>query len=241
MRILVTAGNTLVPIDSVRCITNIFTGRTGAQIARQAVRRGHAVTLLTSHPEGSDPSPAEMKVYHTFEDLRTAIAEAIRPGGVDVIIHSAAVSDYQSAGIFAPGHETRFDPETGRWLGPSSVGAELVDVRAAKIKSDAPELWLRLVRTPKLVDLVRSDWGFRGILVKFKLEASVSDEKLLAIAEASRRRSAADLMVANTLEGSKLWAFVGPVGGAYERVSRQELPGRLLDAIEHLQTERTHG
>src|SRR5438034_5962598 len=46
MRILVTAGNTLVPIDRVRCITNIFTGRTGARIALHAQERGHDVTLL---------------------------------------------------------------------------------------------------------------------------------------------------------------------------------------------------
>ena len=51
MKLLVTAGNTLVPIDSVRGITNVFTGRTGAGIALHAYRRGHHVTLLTSHPE----------------------------------------------------------------------------------------------------------------------------------------------------------------------------------------------
>jgi phosphopantothenate-cysteine ligase/phosphopantothenoylcysteine decarboxylase/phosphopantothenate--cysteine ligase len=51
MNLLVTAGNTLVPIDKVRGITNIFTGRTGASIALEAHRRGHGVTLLTSHPE----------------------------------------------------------------------------------------------------------------------------------------------------------------------------------------------
>ena len=33
MNILVTAGNTIVPIDRVRCITNVFTGRTGTAIA----------------------------------------------------------------------------------------------------------------------------------------------------------------------------------------------------------------
>src|SRR5260370_772339 len=48
---LVTAGNTQVPIDKVRYSTNIFSGRTGASIALEAHRRGHDVTLLTSHPE----------------------------------------------------------------------------------------------------------------------------------------------------------------------------------------------
>jgi len=51
VNILVTAGNTQTPIDRVRCLTNIFSGRTGANIAVRAAERGHTVTLLTSHPE----------------------------------------------------------------------------------------------------------------------------------------------------------------------------------------------
>jgi len=48
----------------VRCITNIFTGRTGASIALEAYRRGHQVTLATSHPEvidAVDPDPARWR------------------------------------------------------------------------------------------------------------------------------------------------------------------------------------
>ncbi|HEY2908611.1 MAG TPA: phosphopantothenoylcysteine decarboxylase, partial [Gemmataceae bacterium] len=51
MNILVTAGNTQAPVDRVRCLTNIFSGRTGAAIALAAWTRGHTVTLATSHPE----------------------------------------------------------------------------------------------------------------------------------------------------------------------------------------------
>ena len=58
MKILVTAGNTQTPVDEVRCITNVFTGRTGGQIAARAFDRGHAVALLTSHPEVLDAIPA---------------------------------------------------------------------------------------------------------------------------------------------------------------------------------------
>src|SRR5262249_54023479 len=78
MNILVTAGNTLVPIDKVRCITNIFTGKTGAAIALHAHGRGHAVTLLSSHPEalaqlGQTTLPEgrwAMHAYGTFDELR---------------------------------------------------------------------------------------------------------------------------------------------------------------------------
>jgi phosphopantothenoylcysteine synthetase/decarboxylase len=246
MKILVTAGNTLVPIDRVRCLTNIFSGRTGAQIALHGYRLGHVVTLLTSRPEavaelpGSAPPFGERwaaRRYQTFADLQHLLADAVRLGGYDVVIHSAAVSDYQAAGTYAPAAGTRFRPDDSRWAGTGHDLPALVDRTAAKIKSDEPELWLRLVRTPKLIDFVRRDWGFRGLLVKFKLEVEIGDEQLLEIAERSRRQSAADLMVANTLEGAAAWAYLGPLGGGYQRVSRQELPDRLFAALAQIRKE----
>ena len=45
-KILVTAGSTWVALDSVRVITNIFTGALGLRIAEEARRRGAEVTLL---------------------------------------------------------------------------------------------------------------------------------------------------------------------------------------------------
>jgi len=40
MRVLVTGGNTVVPIDRVRCISNVFRGRTGANIVQLRLVRG---------------------------------------------------------------------------------------------------------------------------------------------------------------------------------------------------------
>jgi phosphopantothenate---cysteine ligase (CTP) len=248
MKLLVTAGNTLTPIDRVRAITNIFTGRTGAQIALHARERGHAVTLLTSHPEviadlRGSATPAKdrwtVHVYRTFDDLRRLMAATLPDGGLDAVIHCAAVSDYQSAGIYAPAPGTRFTV-SGVWE-CEGTRPSLVDRAAGKVKSDEPELWLRLVRTPKLIDFIRSDWGFRGVLVKFKLEVGLTDAQLQEIAERSRAQSSADLMVANTLEGSTTWALLGPLDGAYQRVSRGELAKCLLDAVEELHGKSTHG
>src|SRR3954464_3024803 len=105
MNLLVTAGNTLTLIDRVRCITNVFTGRTGAAIALHAHRRGHAVTLLTSHPEAlnelrqgrdaggdnaADPSPPaerwRLYPYRTFEELQTRMREVVSAGGLDAVV-----------------------------------------------------------------------------------------------------------------------------------------------------------
>lgn len=236
MNILVTAGNTLAPIDRVRCITNVFTGKTGASIARCAWERGHRLTLLTSHAEVVENRPYSERwailAYRTFEELQKLISELVSGGELDAVIHCAAVSDYLAGGIFAPAEGTRFHQKTGRWESESATGPAMIDRAADKVKSDEPELWLRLVRAPKLIDCIRGEWKFRGLLVKFKLEAGIPDEQLLAIAEASRKHSAADLMVANTLEGASAYAYLGPLEGQYQRVSRRELAERLLTALE---------
>jgi phosphopantothenoylcysteine synthetase/decarboxylase len=247
MRILVTAGNTQVPIDRVRCITNIFTGRTGTRIALHAYQRGHQVQLLTSHPELVDRLEGKtiagdrwtVGSYRSFAEFQTALESVFRAGALDAVIHCAAVSDYEAAGIYSPAPGTQFDPNSATW---HALGHPiLADRSAGKVRSDEPELWLRLVRTPKLIDRMRTDWGFAGVLVKFKLEVGIRDDRLRNIAERSRRQSVADLMVANTLEGMDTWAYVGPLAGVYERIGRQELPSRLLDAVERLHQDRAHG
>jgi phosphopantothenoylcysteine synthetase/decarboxylase len=245
MRLLVTAGNTRTPIDQVRCITNIFTGRTGAGIALAAYERGHSVTLLTSQPEVMDklrehalePPRWSSIAYTTFDDLERLLERAVTEAGFDAIVHCAAVSDFRVAGIYAPGPGSCFDGDTDRWIGEPKLQRQA----DSKVKSAMPELWLRLLPTAKLVDRIRTGWGFRGILVKFKLEVGMEAPALEALAEQSRRQSDADLMVANTLEGMSKWALLGPVAGRYERIHRNELPQRLLDAVESLHEAREHG
>jgi phosphopantothenoylcysteine synthetase/decarboxylase len=240
MNVLVTAGNTRVFIDRVRCLTNIFTGRTGAAIALEAYRRGHGVTLLTSHPEAIAELAGVTKLaterwrllrYDTFEELRQAMARELTEQKYDAVIHSAAVSDYLAAGVFAPTPGTRLTEQL-QWHADGGQTPALVDRAAGKVKSDEPELWLRLVRAPKLIDMIRADWGFNGTLVKFKLEVGVSDERLLEIAEKSRTHSRADLLVANTLEGAASWAFLGPLNNEYAKIPRAKLAAKLIDAVE---------
>lgn len=243
MNVLVTAGNTQVLIDRVRCLTNIFTGRTGAALALEAYRRGYRVTLLTSHPEavrelhGAEAPVGErwhQFAYHTFDDLHQLMHAKIGASHQDAVIHAAAVSDYLPAGVFALAPGTSWDQSTCAWHAEAGQLPALADRSAGKIKSEEAELWLRLVRAPKLIDKVRTDWSFRGTLVKFKLEVGTDDERLLEIAERSRVQSGADLMVANTLEGAAHWAFLGPCAGQYVKVPRRELAAQLWDAVENL-------
>lgn len=247
MRILITAGNTQTPIDDVRVITNVFSGRTGSKIATAAHDRGHSVCLLTSNPELVSGRPAnsmhplaewEVQPYRTFDDLHGLMRQLITEQKFDAIIHSAAVSDFELDGIYAPTADTAFNAEIATWetRSPASDGKipppAMIDVSAGKIKSGHRELWLRLVPTPKLVDQIRQPWGFQGLLVKFKLEVGPSDAELILIAEASRTHSQADFMVANTRSGMHAYAFLGPVNGTYERLTREQLADRLLNELE---------
>jgi phosphopantothenate-cysteine ligase/phosphopantothenoylcysteine decarboxylase/phosphopantothenate--cysteine ligase len=262
MRILVTAGNTQTPIDEVRCITNIFTGRTGTQIALEARQRGHGITLLTSHPQvvkelaGSElveDSTLRVRSYRTFEDLRLLMSEELallRSERFDAIVHCAAISDYSVAGMYwrEPSDSLLERVVDAAELIAGSPGVrgsrnpeELLQPVAAsgKVKSSYPELWLKLTPTPKLVDKIRSPWNFAGILVKFKLEVHVPPSELLELAEQSRLQSQADLMVANRLIDKDAWAYLGPLDGQYQRIARPELASRLLTAIEDLHDRRT--
>ena len=95
MNILVTAGNTQTPIDTVRCLTNIFTGITGGRVVLEALQRGHTVTHLTSHPEiiaelaEGLPLPRErwqVKAYRTFDELSDLMEQTIPGGGFDAFL-----------------------------------------------------------------------------------------------------------------------------------------------------------
>lgn len=224
MNILVTAGSTCVPIDQVRVISNIFKGRTGVEIARAAANIGHRVTLLSSHQPGvagqllRDPTrffnPITLCRFRTFDELAERMEQKIRGEKFDVIIHSAAVSDYRVAAVM--------DGER-----PSAEVAN-----GAKIGSKHESLWLKLVPTAKLVDNIRPVWGFRGMLVKFKLQVGITDDELIAIARKSRRDSNADIIVANCLEWAKQYAYIIGADDVAERVTRETLPYALLGRLE---------
>lgn len=189
-KVLVTAGATTVPIDKVRAISNIFKGRTGTDIARHFAKKGHEVTLITSNPDllkKDDAARMRILPYKTYDQLLQAMEKEIVEGGYDVIIHSAAVSDYKVGGVF-------YKNGKGRLVGVDN---------SKKLSSDHAELFLRLVPTEKIVDKIRNPWGFAGYLVKFKLQVGISDDELKIIAKKSRKASQADMIVANCLEWSR--------------------------------------
>jgi phosphopantothenate---cysteine ligase (CTP) len=227
-KVLVTAGNTSVPIDQVRSITNIFKGRTGARIAAYFSEHGCDVTLFTSHPERVKMPDGDIRImnYAYYDELLEMMEDHVRNENYDVVIHSAAVSDYKADSVYSC---------LGQAVttGPGRKNVELCELNnSGKIGSDHADLWMRLVPTEKIIDKIRREWGFKGTLVKFKLQVGVSDDELLAIAERSMKQSQADFIVANTLERMAAKALIiSARHGAVRPVSRTELPEALFQEV----------
>jgi phosphopantothenoylcysteine decarboxylase / phosphopantothenate---cysteine ligase len=91
--VLVTAGPTQEPIDTVRFLSNPSSGKMGYAIAEAARQRG-AEVILVSGPTSLTP-PSGVKAYHirTANEMREAVLYEYEK--VDVVIKAAAVSDYR--------------------------------------------------------------------------------------------------------------------------------------------------
>ncbi len=191
-KVLITAGPTHEPIDSVRYIANRSSGRVGIEIARAALRAGWDVTLALGPtplfsraeqvPESIGATDSDTQSLHrrfrligfrTTEDLRAILSE-MSPTA-DVLIMAAAVADYRPF--------------------PSGDAG-------AKLRRDPEGLTLHLEATPDLLAECatrrESSRSARpGLIVAFALEPA---DGLLEAAQAKLARKGADLIVANPLE-----------------------------------------
>ena len=92
-RILITAGPTREAIDAVRFISNYSSGRMGYALAQEALLRGANVTLISGPTALRAPVGASVVYVESTREMQEALDELA--GGVDVVICSAAVSDYR--------------------------------------------------------------------------------------------------------------------------------------------------
>lgn len=227
-RFLVCAGSTRETIDEVRDWGNIFTGGTGFDVARALARYGD-VDLLTSnatHRTLLDGLGGAIRAFafRTHADLLAGIDARMQASRYDAICMSAAVSDYTPDGCFSV---------TARAPGGDGEIWSVRSVQAGKVSSAHSTIAVLGRPTEKLVDRFRRVYGYTGVLVKFKLEVGLSAADLQRVGEASRRASAADLLVANTLamvEGDQPGAWI--LGAGAPRWSdRSALATTLADLV----------
>ncbi len=96
LRVLVTAGGTREPIDSVRFLGNRSSGRMGFALAREAARRGADVTVIAANVALEPPPHVRVSPVETAAELAAACRREL--GHCDVLLMSAAVADFRPAG-----------------------------------------------------------------------------------------------------------------------------------------------
>ncbi len=94
VKLLVSAGPTVEPIDPVRYIANRSSGKMGYALASAAAARGAEVTLVSGPTALPDPLNVEVKRVDTAEQMLKALEDGFE--GCDAFVATAAVADYRA-------------------------------------------------------------------------------------------------------------------------------------------------
>jgi phosphopantothenoylcysteine decarboxylase/phosphopantothenate--cysteine ligase len=168
MKILVTAGPTLEYIDPVRVITNKSSGLMGIEVTREALLRDAEVTLIYGPGTATPPNQARVIIVETTKEMYDAVVSELKSQKYDVVIATAAASDWALRKPF--------------------------DFKVSTRKTST--LNVELETTPKIIDVVKKISPI-AFLVPFKAEYSVSDKELIENAYERLKEAKADLIVAN--------------------------------------------
>jgi len=198
MRILITSGGTLVPVDPVRSITNSSTGRFGSTLAAAALQADMEVIYLTSKL-GQAPFSRQLDLYQAadwqktqasleqfhlfcetyrphyqeyrysdFADYAEQLQKLLQTTQPQIVMLAAAVSDYLVSNY------------TGQ-----------------KIRS-GNSLNIQLTAAPKIIHAAR-EWAPDAFLVGFKLLIEADDKELVQAASDILQKHNLDLVIANNL------------------------------------------
>jgi phosphopantothenoylcysteine decarboxylase/phosphopantothenate--cysteine ligase len=167
--VLLTAGATRNPVDAIRYLSAHATGRTAIDLAAR-LRGSHAVHLLGS-AEAVLRAPHGLSVeeFTSTRDLMARMERWVRAHPDGVVVHSAAVGDYEAEPL------------------------------ATKIPSGAPELVLRLRPGPKIVDHVKGWAPGVFLVSFKAASPETTAEQLADIARRQLERTGSDLVFANVL------------------------------------------
>ncbi len=168
LRILITAGPTIEPIDPVRVITNRSSGKMGMALAEEALSRGAEVTLVYGPGTANPPARANLIAVETTDQMHNAVVSELKTKKYDVAIAAAAAAD---------------------WVVEKPYSYK---VSTHKLK----ELDLKLKPTKKIIDTIKKI-SPRIYLVAFRAEHKLPKQELIDSAYTRLQEAKADLIVVN--------------------------------------------
>jgi len=209
--VVITAGGTSEAIDSVRCISNISSGRLATALAYRLLDRWD-VKVSFVHGRGSLRPDAALPNLIRYETGDVAsLIQCLTPllDTASVLVHAMAVSDFY------------------------------VPARAGKISSSHKALTLPLKANPKVIDLIRRRHA--GLpLFAFKLESGLRPAALNGKALALKERVGAQAVVANQIQGIGVFYHHGRILFDDRHVSfysKADCARKLADAIMEVVNE----
>lgn len=210
MKVLVTSGATREPIDSVRFISNLSSGRTGAAICDALVARGIDVTHVHGVDSAVSIRVGRREAFTDHASLDTILRRLLKDSAYGAVVHAAAVGDFTVA-----------DPTPD-----------------AKLASGA-ELTVQLQPTSKIIDRLRGYAGNQDLLlVGFKLthdpDAGAQARAARDLLKRTRARYVVQNDVSTLAEGDEHVFFVHENGSRRVRryVGRAKLALALAGLIE---------
>ena len=222
-RVLVTAGGTREPIDSVRYIGNRSSGRMGFALAREAANRGADVTLIAANVTLPPPAGVRVVEVQTAAELGGACGREFP--SCDVLLMAAAVADFRPT---APvGYKLKKDAG---------------QVRAIELEPTEDVLSaLAAVRRPDQVVV--------GFAAEHVAQAQAGDALALDYARDKRRRKGLDAIVLNDVSRADIGFDVSEnevtiVTAAGERLvprtNKSSVAAAVLDEVARLRADRAH-
>jgi phosphopantothenoylcysteine synthetase/decarboxylase len=192
--VLITSGSTRNPIDAMRHLAAYSSGRTGAMIARYLVDELGCKVHMLGSPEaclrvGEGVTTEE---FGSTRDLMTRMAEWIGKNPSGVVIHAAAVGDYET------------EPKQG------------------KIPSGKGDLSITLKRAPKIIDHIKRWAPNTRLIGFKAAGPNTSAEQLVGIAKKLLERVDADYVFGNVIGSLETTATIVDKWGAETFENRRE-------------------
>ncbi|HAP66699.1 MAG TPA: bifunctional phosphopantothenoylcysteine decarboxylase/phosphopantothenate--cysteine ligase CoaBC [Nitrospinae bacterium] len=207
--VLVTAGPTHEPIDPVRFISNLSSGKMGYAVASAARRRGANVILISGPTSLPVPSGVRFISIKSASDMRREILKEVKKA--DVIIMTAAVSD--------------FTPENYSEKKIKKEDIEGITVKLKKNPDILSEITSKLRNTQSAIR--------NPIIVGFALET----DGIIKNAKKKLKEKNLDFIVANSVNGfggdQNKVAIIDRKGNLYDipKMSKDDIAEIILDKI----------
>jgi phosphopantothenoylcysteine decarboxylase/phosphopantothenate--cysteine ligase len=192
-----------VPIDGTRIITNLSSGRLGTTLAQALLEQNVELTALEGPVNTPLVNPAAKVIrYRYYEELAEALKTVLKTR-FDVIIHAAAVADFQLAKPFTE-----------------------------KINSRQDRLDLSLVPTEKLILSLREAQP-TALIVGFKLLSKLTKPAAREACRDLFDKADCDFVVANSTSQDGYQAYILDAGRALlaQETSREALTQTLMTII----------